>query len=168
MMSTLEVCILCRHILYPGVGRRYKKYDAMTDLILRKCTPTAYVYACVIKYTGDVGKHTVCIACVNWTRSVLSTTPCPFFCAALTDALQETVTSAIQQQNLHTHGQCASLCHAAWKVCGTRQKNACKVAAEPLQSIHEWASVSSMRLNNAQPLHLLRKWYHASCQASVD
>jgi hypothetical protein len=70
MMSTLEVCILCGHILYPGVGRRYKKYGAMTDLISRKCTPTAFVYACVTKYTGDVGKHTVCIACVNWTRSV--------------------------------------------------------------------------------------------------
>jgi hypothetical protein len=71
-MSTLEVCVLCGHILFPGVGRRYKKYDTMTDLISSKCIPTAFVYACVTQYTGNTERHTVCIACVNWTRSVLS------------------------------------------------------------------------------------------------
>ena len=72
-MSTLEVCVLCGHILFPWAGRRYKKHDAMNDLISRKCTPTSFVYACVTQYKGNTGKHTVCIACVNWTRSVLAT-----------------------------------------------------------------------------------------------
>jgi hypothetical protein len=71
-----EVCILCGHVLSPDAGRRYKKYDAMADLISVKCIPTAFVYSCVVKHRDSCGKHTVCIACVNWTRRLsLKTTP---------------------------------------------------------------------------------------------
>jgi hypothetical protein len=65
---TTEICILCGHVICADVGRRYKKYDAMTDLVIAKCIPTSFVYSSVIKYHGENGKHTVCIACVNWTR----------------------------------------------------------------------------------------------------
>jgi hypothetical protein len=69
-MPGIEMCILCGHVVCAGDGRRYKKYGAMTALISEKCIPTAFVYACVTKFQGDDGRHTVCIACVNWTRSV--------------------------------------------------------------------------------------------------
>jgi hypothetical protein len=63
-----EMCILCGHVLIREAGRRYKKHEAMADLITQRCTPTAFVYSIVMKYRGGSGKHTVCIACVNWTR----------------------------------------------------------------------------------------------------
>jgi hypothetical protein len=66
-MST-EFCILCGHVLGVSDGRRYKKYDAMRELVIQKCIPTTFVYASVVRCSNGVGKHTVCIACVNWTR----------------------------------------------------------------------------------------------------
>jgi hypothetical protein len=64
----IEICILCGHVLCEGVGRRYKKYDVMSKLIESRCIATPFVYSCVMKYNNTMGKHTVCIACVNWTR----------------------------------------------------------------------------------------------------
>jgi hypothetical protein len=64
----MEICILCGHVLGVSVGRRYKKHDAMVDLIRQKCIPTPFVYECVTSPRAGCGKHTVCIACVNWTR----------------------------------------------------------------------------------------------------
>jgi hypothetical protein len=58
---------LCGHVLSCDTARRYKKHDVLKQLVIRKCIPTAYVYSCVVNYRG-AGKHTVCIACVNWTR----------------------------------------------------------------------------------------------------
>jgi hypothetical protein len=63
-----EICVLCGHVLFHGVGRRYKKHEVMKELITRKCVATPYVYSCITKHASGDGKHTVCIACVNWTR----------------------------------------------------------------------------------------------------
>jgi hypothetical protein len=59
---------LCGQVLDAHAGRRYKKHDTMADLVLSKCIPTAFVYSCAVMHREGGGKHTVCIACVNWIR----------------------------------------------------------------------------------------------------